>query len=132
MKILIKRVDEPLEIIDSKEKYLGDAARVVLGDDITQERVRFSENLTMVCDEDGLLKELPPNFLASMSNPFYPVQVIVGDVVFVRTKPLNAWEGEIWDLEVEDVTDADVQMINDLLSKDTQVDLITKYLRVGR
>lgn len=127
MKILIKRVDEPLEIIDSKEKYLGDAARVVLGGDITQERVRFSENLTMVCDEDGLLKELPPNFFVSMNNPFYPVQVIVGDVVFIRTKPINAWVEEIWDHEVEDVKDADVRMINDLLSKATQGELITKY-----
>ena len=62
------------------------------------------------------LYQLPLNFLMSMQNPVYPVQYIVGTVVFARCKPCNPYEEEIWDFEVADVTEEDIKQIEGYLS----------------
>lgn len=105
MKVMVKEVGKPLAVVDTKEKYFGDFARSYLGKDITVE-----------VDEDGLAKQLPLNFLMSMQNPIYPVQYIVGTVVFARCKPCNPYEEEIWDFEVTDVTEKDIKRIEGYLN----------------
>lgn len=112
MKVMVKEVGKPLAVVDTKEKYFGDFARSCLGKDITVERVYLDGmEFIMGVDEDGLVKQLPLNFLMSMQNPIYPVQYIVGTVVFARCKPCNPYEEEIWDFEVTDVTEEDIKRI---------------------
>lgn len=117
MKIMVKEVGKPLAVVDTKEKYFGDCVRSYLGKDITVERVYLDGmEFMMGVDEDGLVKQLPLNFLMSMQNPIYPVQYIVGTVVFARCKPCNPYEEEIWDFEVTDVTEEDIKRIEGYLN----------------
>ena len=117
MKVIVKEVGKPLAVVDTKEKYFGDCVRNYLGKDITVERVYLDGmEFIMGVDEDGLMKQLPLNFLMSMPNPIFPVQYIVGTVVFARCKPCNPYEEEIWDFEVTDVTDEDIKRIEGYLS----------------
>ena len=117
MKIMVKEVGKPLAVVDTKEKYFGDCVRSYLGKDITVERVYLDGmEFMMGVDEDGLVKQLPLNFLMSMQNPIYPVQYIVGTVVFARCKPCNPYEEEIWDFEVTDVTEEDIKRIEGYLT----------------
>ena len=117
MKVMVKEVGKPLAVVDTKEKYFGDCVRNYLGKDITVERVYLDDmEFIMGVDEDGLMKQLPLNFLMSMPNPIFPVQYIVGTVVFARCKPCNPYEEEIWDFEVTDVTDEDIKRIEGYLS----------------
>lgn len=100
MKIMVKEVGKPLAVVDTKEKYFGDCVRSYLGKDITVERVYLDGmEFMMGVDEDGLVKQLPLNFLMSMQNPIYPVQYIVGTVVFARCKPCNPYEEDIKRIE---------------------------------
>lgn len=117
MKIMVKEVGNPLAVVDTKEKYFGDCVRSYLGKDITVERVYLDgTEFMMGVDEDGLMKQLPLNFLMSIQNPIYPVQYIVGTVVFARCKPCNPYEEEIWDFEVTDVTEEDIKRIEGYLN----------------
>ena len=117
MKIMVKEVGKPLAVVDTKEKYFGDCVRSYLGKDITVERVYLDgTEFMMGVDEDGLMKQLPLNFLMSIHNPIYPVQYIVGTVVFARCKPCNPYEEEIWDFEVTDVTEEDIKRIEGYLN----------------
>jgi hypothetical protein len=117
MKIMVKEVGKPLAVVDTKEKYFGDCVRSYLGKDITVERVYLDgTEFMMGVDEDGLMKQLPLNFLMSIQNPIYPVQYIVGTVVFARCKPCNPYEEEIWDFEVTDVTEEDIKRIEGYLN----------------
>lgn len=117
MKIMVKEVGKDLAVVDTKEKYFDDCVRSYLGKDITVERVYLDGmEFIMGVDEDGLMKQLPLNFLMSMQNPVYPVQYIVGTVVFARCKPCNPYEEEIWDFEVADVTEEDIKQIEGYLS----------------
>ena len=114
---MVKEVGKPLAVVDTKEKYFGDCVRSYLGKDITVERVYLDgTEFMMGVDEDGLMKQLPLNFLMSMQNPIYPVQYIVGTVVFARCKPCNPYEEEIWDFEVTDVTEEDIKRIEGYLN----------------
>ena len=117
MKIMVKEVGKPLAVVDTKEKYFGDCVRSYLGKDITVERVYLAgTEFMMGVDEDGLKKQLPLIFLMSIQNPIYPVQYIVGTVVFARCKPCNPYEEEIWDFEVTDVTEEDIKRIEGYLN----------------
>ena len=125
MKVMVKEVGKPLAVVDTKEKYFGDCVRCYLGKDITVERVYLDGmEFIMGVDEDGLMKQLPLNFLMSMPNPIYPIQYIVGTVIFARCKPCNPYEEEIWDFEVTDVTDEDIKRVEKYLS-----DICQSYLR---
>lgn len=67
MKIMVKEVGKPLAVVDTKEKYFGDCVRSYLGKDITVERVYLDGmEFMMGVDEDGLVKQLPLNFLTKV------------------------------------------------------------------
>ena len=130
MRVLLKRVGKPLEEVQSDKQYRTDCAAQFLGES-RQERVYWSDTLAMVCDEIGLYKQLPLNFLMEIKNPFHPIQRIVGDVVFIRTKPLDLLS-DPWDAEVEDIRDEDIAVITDLLSEEKQNILAFCYAaRIG-
>lgn len=127
MKIAVKEVGKPLEITETTEKYRTNCAKKVigLGKYDTVEFVRLNEDgtLALCVDEDGLPKGLPTNFLMAFKSVHFPIQKIVGKVAFCRVKYVNVFEEEIWDYEVEDLTDKDIAFINHLLSEDVQAKL---------
>ena len=125
MKIMRKCVGKPLEIVETNEKYFGECARSFLGNDITIERVYLDGfEFILAVDEDGLSKQLPHNFFMIFErNPHYPVQTIVGDVLFIRNKPCNPCLKEVYDFEVTDVTDKDFKRVSDILNPVEQLAL---------
>ena len=113
MKMILKRVGELPQVVETDKRYQTEAVREFLPDVDIQQRVYLEDNMrfTMIVDENGLSKNLPLNFLMEMASNVYPVQLIVGDVVFVRTKYADPFEEELWDYEVEDVTAADLEKV---------------------
>lgn len=120
MNVLRKRVGLPLEVVETNERYFLDCAKSFFDKGTTLERVYMDgSEFILVVDEDGLAKQLPLNFLLSFENRMFPVQMIVGDVVFIRNKE-EPKVGEIYDWEVSDVTSEDIKTINNILSPDYQ------------
>lgn len=129
MKILVKKVDSPLEVAETDKKYFGDCARSFIGEGETIERVYLDGfQFIMGVNENGLPQQLPINFLMEFDNPAFPIQTIVGDVIFVRCQPCNPFEEEIWDFEVTDVTDEDLKRIERMLDPREQYRLMRMYL----
>ena len=124
MRIAIKEVGKPLEIREVTDVYRGDCCRNIIdvGDWGTVEYVRMSHDGTMcmAVDEDGLMKRLPLNFLFASNNPHFPIQKIVGTAVFVRTKYVNVYEQEVYDYEVDNLTDDDIKVIEGMLGEKEQ------------
>lgn len=130
MKMILKRVGELPQVVETDKRYQTEAVREFLPDVDIQQRVYLEDNMrfTMIVDENGLSKNLPLNFLMEMASNVYPVQLIVGDVVFVRTKYADPFEEELWDYEVEDVTAADLEKVKGYLAYDLQEKLIRRYM----
>lgn len=133
-RIIIKKPDMPFEVIETGNTYSGECGKLIdVNEGITVQRVYLSKDMTftMFVDEDGLSKELPLNFFLSVNNPFHPVQAIVGTVVIVRTKYVDIYAEEIWDFEVEDITDDDIKMVEKMLDPTYQNKLMFEYSRGG-
>ncbi len=130
MKVAIKKVGINLQIKEDDTQYRTEFAKSVIND--YPEYVSMQDGWLFCCvDEEGLLKGLPTNFLMEMNSDTFPLQKIVGDVVFVRCKPVNFFMEEVYDLEIVDLTDTDIEVINDLLSNDTQARLKEKFKDYG-
>lgn len=115
MKIGIKRPTKQLEIIETTKKYRGELMPLIIkGDSVfnRMEPVYLSQDrlLMMLADEAGHPKGLPHNFMLKTTNPYFPVQEIVGSVLFVRIKQPDYTE-EIWDYEIDELTDEDIKLI---------------------
>lgn len=130
MKVLRKCVGKPLEVVETKEKWFMSCAKSFFDEDVFTERVYIQGyQFILVVDEGGLRKQLPVNFLMKFNNPYYPVQAIVGDVVFIRNKPVD-YDGEIDDWEVVDVTEQDIEVIKGLLHPANQDLLCNEFERM--
>ena len=119
MKVILKRVGKPLEVIDIEKEFVTDIARELIGDKDNKthiETVKCGECFRMYCDEEGIPKGLPKNFGMWTTNSFYPYQNIFGDVVFIRHKYVNIYEEEIWDYEPLDVTEEDIETAKRVIS----------------
>lgn len=134
MRIAVKLVGEPLKIVDTHKKYRGDCVKQYIGMDEYIEYLRLNSDgtLSLAANENGLPMELPANFLLATTSPYFPIQVMVGTIVFVRTKYVNVWEKEIWDYEVEDLTDEDIKAIEDILNPERQQVLQRKFVDYGK
>lgn len=133
MKVIVKQVGEPAKIVEVDYKYRNECGRLISTEEITNEYVGIVDReLSMVVDEDGLCKELPHNFLMEMNNPMYPLQSIVGTVVFFHYKWENPWEKDLWDFELMDVTDSDLTIVEKLTGRAKQIELEVRYARNGR
>lgn len=128
-KVAVKEIGKPLRIVESFLRYRTDSTKEYIGKENLVQFIRINNSGTLVLgvDENGLLRELPCNFLLSTSNPYFPIQKIVGTAVFVRTKPVNGYIGEIEDFEIEDLTDDDIEIITDLLSYKVQKTLSLQF-----
>lgn len=131
MKVMVKKVGCPLEVVETNEQYFGNCVKSFLGENITVERVYMGGEkpfeFIMGVDEDGLPKKLPFNFFMDINNLYSPIQPIVGTAVFVRCKPCNPYEEDIWDYEVDDMTDRDKGIVEHLLSYENQYRLYLDY-----
>lgn len=133
MRIAVKEVGKELAIVDTEERYRTDCAKKFIGRESTVEFVKINGNGTfsLGVNEDGLALDLPINFLLGMNNPYFPIQKMVGTVVFVRCKYANPYLEKIWDYEVEDLTDEDIECINLLLGEEYQSALAKKFKDYG-
>lgn len=130
MKVIRKCVGKPLEIVETNERWFMKCAKSFFNKDVFTERVYMQGyEFILVVDEDGLRKQLPVNFLMGFDNSDYPVQAIVGDVVFIRNKPVD-YEGEIEDWEVTDVTEADIERVRGLFHPVRQIMLLEAFERM--
>jgi hypothetical protein len=131
MKVIVKEVGKKLVVRDIDCKYRNECGDLI-EKNITKEYVTIKDKeLYMVVDEDGINKNLSLNFLISTNNPFYPVQIIVGDVVFCRIKWENPLEKELYDFEVADITEEDLKEVAELLDVKYQRELATKYFEIN-
>ena len=96
------------------------------------EYIQMQDGWLFCCaDEEGLIKNLPVNFLMEMQSTAFPLQKITGDVVFVRCKPVDYMHEEVYDLEIEDLTEGDISLINSLLSENQQAELKSRFNDYG-
>lgn len=135
-KIARKKVGMQLELLNVNDKYRIDCSKKVLGLDLQKDYVEFVPlertcSLFIGVDESGLQKDLSTNFLLSMNNPHFPIQKMVGDVVFVRIKQPES-PGEIYDYEIVDLTSNDIILINKILDIHYQGYLKSKFQDYGR
>lgn len=134
MKIAIKEVGKELRLVETDEMYRSDCVKEFIGKKATPQFVRMAEDGTfcMGLNEDGLLLDLPVNFLFETSSKEWPIQKAVGTVVFVRTKPVNIFAEKIYDYEVVDITYDDYAHINRMLSPYYQDYLKANFKDYGR
>lgn len=117
--IVIKRVNESREVLNIEKRYVGDLKEYVNAD-FYPEFVQLSSSGLYCCvDEDGYPKNLDFNIFIPTLNPNYPIQRLVGNVVFYRLKPVN-YDGEIYDYEIDNLTEKDLEIINQILDEDEQ------------
>lgn len=100
MKTIVIKSDDSWKIIEQKEFSLEDYQKIVGG---WIEYVHVYEDISMFCDEEGKIKGLPINNLATQyirtKRPFD--DVICGDIVFSKTDD----EGEDVAFNMEETND---------------------------
>ena len=132
MRIAIKKVGEELQIIESNKKYRTETVQEYIGKEYYPEFIYKNREgtLSLGINEDGLRLGLPINFLMAIKSPYWPIQKMVGTAVFLRTKPVDGC-GEIYDYEVDDLTDEDIEKIKEDLDEDTQKFLQEHFIDYG-
>lgn len=132
MRIIVKDAEQNMRLEETSRQHRTDAVVDQLGN-VNQQAVWLDQEktLAMVFDDLGRMKKAPLNFFIEVPNPFSPVQPIAGKVVFVRTKPVNSNRKEIWNYEVEDLRESDIEKIKALLSDENQVSLTIRYFSGG-
>lgn len=133
MRMAIKEPGKKIKLVETTEKYRTDACKVYTGEKHRVEYVRLNQEgtLCMAVNEEGLPLGLETNFYMNMNNPVFPIQRIVGTVCFVRHKYVNVYEEEIWDYEVEDITDEDLKYICNIFTDDYQKETEFLFHLVG-
>lgn len=126
MKIGIKEIGKELTIVDDNTKYRSDLVKKYIKCDKAEFVPIGKTGLSIAVDEAGLPKELPSNFLISTNSPHWPIQKMVGTVVFTRIKEID-YSGEIYDYEVTDLTARDIELINNMISRALQQELERKF-----
>ena len=125
-KVAVKRPGEPLEVVDFQGTYRCDVKPLIDNEpDTYLQYVAIRDVgdrcLCMACDDSGLMKQLPVNFnmlTQSGNHSFY--EKIVGTVVFMVYQQVDVWEHEIWDFELLDLNEDDIQCIERMLSTEAQ------------
>ena len=133
--ILVKEPGKPAEVRTTDALYLCDLKDLFPGGSgITMERVPLNREhiLWMLVDEDGLAKDLPLNFLMPMDNAYFPIQKIVGTAVFVRTKFADVWREEIYDYEVGNLPEHQIEQIQKIFSDEVQTQLRSNFIDCGK
>lgn len=114
MKIILKKVNEELKIIESEKRYATDAAREFFDPGTKLEKVKIDEYLYMYIDAIGAIKDLDINFYLETNSPYFPIQAIHGDAIFIKIKEYNIWE-ELWDYEVDNIENENIELIEEII-----------------
>lgn len=133
MKVLLKQPNVIHQIREVNDRYRMDGVASILGKTASQQIIWLNTERTLafICDECAQNNNPLPNFFIEVPNPFSPVQNIAGDVVFVRIMPCDPSKEAVWDYEIEDLREADIQLIEYLLSDGKQVSLAMEYFIKG-
>lgn len=86
-------------------------------------------SLFCLVDEEGLPKKLPINFLMETNLSNFPIQKMVGTVVFMRVKPLGY---DPYDYEIDTLTPKDVEQIRFTLDFKYQTKLKERFVDYGK
>lgn len=126
-KIAIKNIGSPVSFENTSLKYRCDLKKVI-GCENIPEMVEISNGLFLLADEEGRMKNLKHNFFAFMPHHSTQFQTITGNAVFARFKPVNGLT-EIYDYELDDLTQQDVDFINCLLVEELQNILKERFIK---
>lgn len=129
-KVAIKRPGKPLEVVDFEGTYRCDVKPLIDNEPDTYLQYVAIRNvgdrcLCMACDDSALMKQLPFNFnmlTISGNHSFY--EKITGTVIFMVYQWVDVWEHEIWDFELLDLNEDDIQYITRMLSKEAQQNMM--------
>lgn len=126
VRIAVKKPGCDLEIIEVEQGYRTDTAKKFMDNAQWVEYVMLTRDglLTFGVDEDGKPKGLETNFYISTNH--FPAERIVGTAVFTRVREETGTD-EIWDYEIEDLTEADIASIRQTLDPARQIKLSGLY-----
>lgn len=132
MKIVVKEVNKNHVVTHTDKVYRSECVKQFIGTDKIAEFVPITnDGLFIGVDEEGLVYDLPVNFLIETNSPYFPIEKMVGTVVFVRIKPIES-SGEIYDYEVGDLTKKDIAIIDMILSDGYQAFLKKNFVDYGK
>lgn len=109
-RVILKRVGKEMELVETEREFANEVVQDLLGNEIRTERVVAGKHFSMFVDSEGVFKNLPVNFSVYTNNDLLPMYHIQGDVVFIKYSDNYLYE-EIWDYEVEDVSEEDIELV---------------------
>lgn len=125
-KVAVKYPGKPLEIVEIESQYRTDVKSLITKDDDTILQFVIMKQtgdrvFCFACDEEGLYKDLPLNFemLTQSGNTSF-LSRVVGTVVFLVYELEDVYNQEIYDFEIRDITDKDIELAEHLLNEKTQ------------
>lgn len=125
-KVAVKYPGKPLEIVEIESQYRTDVKSLITQDNDTILQFVIMKQtgdrvFCFACDEEGLYKDLPLNFemLTQSGNTSF-LSRVVGTVVFLVYELEDVYNQEIYDFEIRDITDKDVELAEHLLKEETQ------------
>lgn len=121
MKMYRKEIACEFEECYTKEKRVEELCRKLFKD-VWTARIQLSDTLFLFCDEDGLLKNLPLNFLIQGNN--LPLQPIVGDAIMVH---LDKSKDDPHEFVVGDATNEDRKVLEQLFNEEQQREWLIRY-----
>ncbi len=121
MKMYRKGIACEVEECYTKERRVNELWRKLFKD-AWPASIPLSDTLYLFCDEDGLLKNLPLNFLIRKEN--LPLQPIVGDAIMVH---LDKSKDDPQEFVVGDVTEADREVLKHLFNEEQQREWLIQY-----
>lgn len=114
MRILVKEPGKPVEIKETSERYMSDAGRLYIPNGDIRHFVLYG-SVCFLFDDEACFKDLERNFILFNPRLIIPVQEIRGTVVGCKLKPVNPLE-EIWDYEVDELSDEDIENVSEIFS----------------
>ena len=124
IRIVYKAPGHEAKVMHVEAKYRCNLKKLVANADIIESVSIWPSPvegtpINICVDEDGYPKGLPFNFYASINSTYFPIQRIVGVVVFTKFKPFNPYEDD-YDIQLDSLSEDEIQVVLDLLSEKNQ------------
>lgn len=128
VRIAVKEVNKPLEIIEADAKYRSDVLEKYIVKSFGGfDYLKLDELLWIGVNDDGHALNLPCNFFVlTPFNPYFPIQPLLGTAVFFRTLPYEPFVDN-WDIQLGSLTDSDIESINNILRRAYQEESIKLF-----
>ncbi len=129
-RIIYKRPGKEPEIMEVSAKYRCDIKHLIANADIVEHAplipMRDGTVLMVLIDEDGHPKGLPFNLYLPMNNRYFPIQMMVGDVIITKFKPDTIFEDD-YDFQIESLTSSDIRWALTFFKDNVQLKLQKKF-----